>query len=61
MADDILLEDGHGNVMVETPKYEGLRISSFDNYFPNRYSDEYEKSFANKRTNLTYSAYVKSG
>ena len=60
-GDDILLEDGHGNVMVETPKYEGLRISSFDNYFPNRYSDEYEKSFANKRTNLTYSAYVKSG
>ena len=59
--DDIILEDGYGNVMVETPKYEGLRISSFDNYFPNRYSDEYEKSYANKRTNLTYSAYVKSG
>ena len=48
-------------VMLETPKYEGLRISEFENYFPHRYTDEYEKSFANKRTNLTYSAYVRSG
>ena len=48
-------------VMIETPKYEGIRINEFETYFPHRYTDEYEKSFANKRTNLTYSAYVKSG
>jgi hypothetical protein len=48
-------------VMLETPKYEGLRMSEFETYFPHRYTDEYEKSFANKRTNLTYSAYVRSG
>jgi hypothetical protein len=59
--DGIVLENGVGNVMLETPKYEGLRISEFENYFPHRYTDEYEKSFANKRTNLTYSAYVRSG
>ena len=59
--DGVILEDGTGNVMVETPKYEGIRINEFETYFPRRYSDEYEKSFANKRTNLTYSAYVKSG
>ena len=59
--DGIVLENGVGNVMLETPKYEGLRISEFENYFQHRYTDEYEKSFANKRTNLTYSAYVRSG
>ena len=59
--DGIVLENGTGNVLIETPKYEGIRISDYENYFPRRYSDEYEKSFANKRTNLTYSAYVKSG
>ena len=59
--DDIVLENGTGTMMMETPKYEGLRMSDIETYFPLRYSDEFEKSFANKRTNITYSAYVKSG
>ena len=58
-ADDLLLEDGTGNVLSEESNPEGLRISDLDTYFPNHYMSEFD-SHARKRTNITFSAYIKS-
>jgi len=57
--DDIVLEDGSGNVMVEGAKSEGLKISDLDNMYPKFYIADYE-NHQRKRTNLTFSAYIKS-
>lgn len=57
--DDILLEDGYGNILSEESKPEGLRISDLNDYYPNLFIPEFEKREL-KRTNITYSAYIKS-
>jgi hypothetical protein len=58
-GDDLLLEDGTGNVLSEVSKAEGLRIKDLDNYYPNLHVPEYQNQ-ERKRTNITYSAYIKS-
>lgn len=58
--DDIIMEDNSGSVLMEESIKEGLRISSLENYYPKFYVSEYDKH-KNLRTNLTFSAYVKSG
>ena len=57
--DDLVLEDGSGNVMIEGAKSEGLKISDLDNMYPKFYVSDYE-NHQRKRTNLTFSAYIKS-
>ena len=57
--DGVMLETGTGNVLSEDSKPEGLRISDLDTYFPNLHLPEYELQ-ARKRTNITFSAYIKS-
>jgi len=58
-GDDILLEDGYGNLLSEASKSEGLRINQLDEFYPKFFVAEYEHH-ARRRTNLTFSAYVKS-
>lgn len=58
-GDDILLEDGYGNLLSEESKSEGLRIHQLDEFYPNFFVAEYN-NHARRRTNLTFSAYVKS-
>lgn len=58
-GDDLLLEDGTGNVLSEVSKAEGLRIKDLDNYYPKLHVPEYQNQ-ERKRTNITYSAYIKS-
>ena len=57
--DDILLEDGYGNILSEESKPEGLRIGDLNDYYSNLFIPEFEKREL-KRTNITYSAYIKS-
>jgi hypothetical protein len=69
--DDIALEDGIPNgasgyssagssfLMSELSKAEGLRIQDLTSYYPNFFIPEYENQ-ERKRTNITYSAYIKS-
>jgi len=57
--DGVMLETGTGNVLSEDSKPEGLRINDLDTYFPNLHLPEYELQ-ARKRTNITFSAYIKS-
>jgi hypothetical protein len=57
--DGVMLETGSGNVLSENSKPEGLRINDLDAYFPNLHLPEYELQ-ARKRTNITFSAYIKS-
>ena len=57
-GDDILLENGHGALMSEVSKPEGLRISDLTDYYPNLHIPEFDQ--VRKRTNITYSAYIKS-
>jgi len=57
--DDILMEDGYGNILSEESEPEGLRVSDLNDYYPNLFIPEFEKREL-KRTNITYSAYVKS-
>jgi len=45
--------------MVEGAKSEGLKISDLDNMYPKFYIADYE-NHQRKRTNLTFSAYIKS-
>ncbi len=58
--DDIILEDGTGAVMSEVSKPEGLRVQDMENMFPNTFIPKFS-DHARHRTNITYSAYVKSG
>jgi len=58
-GDDIILENGSGNVMIEGAKAEGLKIVDLDSMYPRFYVSEYE-NHQRKRTNLTFSAYIKS-
>ena len=58
-GDDILLEDGHGALMREDSKPEGLRVQDLTEYYPNMFLPEFENQ-ERKRTNITYSAYIKS-
>ena len=58
--DDILMEDNSGSVLMEESIKEGLRISDLEHYYPKFYVSEYD-NHKNLRTNLTFSAYVKSG
>ena len=57
--DDILLETGTGTLMSEVSKPEGLRIQDLTTYYPNMELPEF-KNQERKRTNITYSAYIKS-
>jgi hypothetical protein len=57
--DDIMLEDGYGNILSEESEPEGLRISDLNDYYPNLWIPEFKQREL-KRTNITYSAYVKS-
>ena len=73
--DDIALEDGEPTeidgsanprynsagasfLMNEVSKPEGLRISDLTDYYPNLHIPEFDQ--VRKRTNITYSAYIKS-
>ena len=58
-ADDLLLEDGTGNMLSEESNPEGLRINDLNTYFPNYFMDEFS-NHERKRTNITFSAYIKS-
>ena len=58
-GDDLMLEDGTGNVLSEVSKAEGLRIKDLEFYYPKFHLPEYQKQ-ERKRTNITYSAYIKS-
>ena len=57
--DDITLENGTGSVLNEISKAEGLRIQDLTAFYPNFFIPEY-KNQERKRTNITYSAYIKS-
>ena len=57
--DHIVLEDGYGSVLLESSQESGLSIEDFDAFLPNiRLGEIDEHSF--KRTNITFSATVKS-
>ena len=58
-GDDILLEDGHGGILNEVSQPEGLRVQDLTEYYPNMFLPEFENQ-ERKRTNITYSAYIKS-
>jgi len=58
--DDFLLEDGTGVIMSEVSKPEGLRIQDMETLFPNTFIPKFS-DHDRDRTNVTYSAYVKSG
>ena len=57
--DDILLETGTGTLMSEVSNPEGLRMQDLTEYYPNMFVPEFENQ-ERKRTNITYSAYIKS-
>ena len=57
--DDILLETGTGTLMSEVSKPEGLRVQDLNEYYPKMFMPEFENQ-ERKRTNITYSAYIKS-
>ena len=57
--DDFLLEDGTGNVLSEESNVEGIRINDYSYYFPKIYVSEFPLH-ERRRTNLTFSAYIKS-
>ena len=57
--DDILLETGTGTLMSEVSKPEGLRFQDLTEYYPTMFVPEFENR-ERKRTNITYSAYIKS-
>ena len=59
-GDDFTLEDGTGAIMSEVSKPEGLRVQDMETMFPNTFIKKFS-DHARKRTNITYSAYVKSG
>ena len=59
-GDDFTLEDGTGAIMSEVSKPEGLRVQDMENMFPNTFIKKFS-DHARKRTNIAYSAYVKSG
>jgi hypothetical protein len=70
-GDDIALEDGipfgesdynsagSSFLMREDSKPEGLRMQDLTEYYPNMFIPEFENQ-ERKRTNITYSAYIKS-
>ena len=70
-GDDIALEDGipfgatgyssagSSFLMREDSKPEGLRMQDLTEYYPNMFLPEFENQ-ERKRTNITYSAYIKS-
>ncbi len=58
--DDFLLEDGHGVLMSEVSKPEGIRISDMETYFPNTFIPKFS-DHARHRTNIAYATYIKSG
>ncbi len=57
--DKIALETGTGAIMTEESKPEGLRMQDLTTYYPNMFLPEFENQ-ERKRTNITYSAYIKS-
>ena len=57
--DQIILENGYGSVLLESSQESGISIEDFDAFLPNiRLGEIDEHSF--KRTNITFSATVKS-
>jgi hypothetical protein len=58
--DDFTLEDGTGVIMSEVSKPEGIRVQDMDIMFPNTFIPKFS-DHARHRTNITLSAYVKSG
>ena len=57
--DDLILEDGTGNIMTEESKPEGLRISDLETYFP-KHTVNYYSDVPNLRSNIAFSSYIKS-
>ena len=57
--DDLILENGTGNIMTEESKPEGLRISDLETYFP-QHTVNYYSDVPNFRSNLAFSSYIKS-
>ena len=57
--DDLILEDGTGNIMTEESKPEGLRISDLETYFP-QHTVNYYSDVPNLRSNIAFSSYIKS-
>ena len=57
--DKIGLESGTGAIMSEDSNPEGLRMQDLTEYYPNMFVPEFENQ-ERKRTNITYSAYIKS-
>jgi hypothetical protein len=57
--DGLMMEDGYGNLLDERSQTEGLRIHDLNNHYIDMFIPEFEAR-QNKRTNITYSAYVKS-
>ena len=57
--DDLILENGTGNIMTEESKPEGLRISDLETYFP-QHTVNYYSDVPNLRSNIAFSSYIKS-
>ena len=57
--DGILLEDNTGGILNEECKSEGLRVQDLTELYNRYYIPEFDKR-QRKRTNVTYSSYVKS-
>ena len=59
LEDRIVLEDGHGSVLLETSKESGMTFEDYDSQLPNFRLKSFDEKFL-KRTNITWNAYVTS-
>ena len=57
--DRIVLEDGHGSLLLESSKNRTLSFEDMDAFLPNFRIKDFDEKF-NKRTNITWNAVIKS-
>ena len=57
--DRIVLENGYGDILLESSNNSGLTISDMDSFLPNFRMKSFDLKH-NERTNITWNAYVKS-
>ena len=57
--DRIVLEDGYGDILLESSNHSGLTISDMDSFLPNFRMKSFDLK-ENRRTHIGYSSYVKS-